>query len=69
VHQLLGLQPIGHELGNRDEGESVLLGDLVQLIPPGHRSVWVEDLADHARGIEPSQPGEVDTGLSLPHPL
>src|SRR5690606_15640360 len=28
-----------------------------------------EDLADHARGIEPGEPGKVHTGLGLPHAL
>ena len=31
-----------------------------------HRAVVVHDLADHARGLQPGEPGEIDRALGLP---
>ncbi len=69
VDQLLGLEPVGHELGDRDEREVVLLRDRLQLRTPRHRAVGVEDLADDAGGHEPGEPRQVHAGLGLPYPL
>src|SRR5256886_1799396 len=69
VHQTLMRQPVGHELRHRDEGERVSLGEPLQIGAPRHRAVGVQDLTDHARGIEPRQPREIDARLGLAHAL
>ena len=69
VDQLLGPQPVGHQLGHGDEGQPVLLGDLLELGPARHGAVGIQDLADHAGRVEPGQAGEIDAGLGLPDPL
>jgi hypothetical protein len=38
VHQVLGGQPVGHQLGYRDIGEVMGPGELLQLRPAGHGS-------------------------------
>ena len=43
--------------------------DLLQLGPPRHRAVGIEDLADHPGRIEPGEPRQIHTGLGLAHPL
>jgi hypothetical protein len=69
VHQLLGLEPVGHELRDGDERQIVLPGDLLQLRAARHRAVGVEDLADDAGGHQPGEPRQIDARLRLPHPL
>ena len=69
VHQSLVREPVGDELGDGDECEAVLRGEPLQVRAPRHRPVGVEDLADHTRGVEPREPGEVDTRLGLTHAL
>ena len=50
--QVAGLQAaavdrvVRHQLGDGDEGELVPRGELLELVPSGHRAVGAEDLAD-----------------------
>jgi hypothetical protein len=69
VDQLLGTQTVGDELSHCHEGQSVLLGDLLQLVSAGHRSVGVQYLADDTGWIEACQARKVYAGLGLTHPL
>jgi hypothetical protein len=55
VDQLLGLQPVGDELGHGDEGEPQPVGHRVEIRPPGHGAVGIQDLADHPAGTRPAR--------------
>ena len=46
----------------------MLLGDLHQLGNPGHRSVFLDDLANDRRRISPAHPGQIDGRLGVPRP-
>src|SRR3989442_15172700 len=69
MSQPLVREPIGNELGDRDEREIVPRGELLEVRPARHRAVRVQDLADHARGIEPREARQVDARFRLPDPL
>jgi len=45
------------------------LCELEQLRHPSHGAVVVHNLADHAGGMQPCEPGEIDRPLSLARPL
>ena len=69
VHESLGLEPVGHELGDRDEREPVLRGEGLQLGTACHGAVGVEDLADDPGGHESGEPRQIDARFGLPHAL
>ncbi len=69
VHQPLGPQPVGHQLGHRHQRQPVFRGKGAQLRQPRHRAVGVEDLADHAGRLQPRQPRQVDARLGVADPL
>src|SRR5674476_787079 len=61
--------PVLDEVGYGDDAESVLPGIGDEVRRPRHGAVVVHDLADHRRGVEAGQPGEVYAGLRLPGAL
>ena len=69
LDQLLGLAPVADELGDRDQQQVVLLAELDEVGDPGHRAVVVDDLAQHAGGVEAGHAGQVDGGLGVAGPL
>ena len=69
VDQPFRLQAVGDELGHRHERQMVLAGNGLEIGPPRHGAVGVEDFADDSRRQESRQPGEIHAGLGLPHPL
>ena len=69
LDQPLRAAPVGDEVGDGDHLQAVADAVGGQVGHPRHRAVVVHDLADHAGGREPGQPGEVDRRLGLPHPL
>ncbi len=58
-------EPVRHELGDGDEAQPVGAGELLELRPPGHGAVRVEDLADDADRRQARQPREVHGRLRL----
>ena len=69
-HVLLGVAPVGDQLGDADQREVVVLGEHPQLVAPGHVALFLlrDDLAQRADRGEPGEPGEVDGGLGVPGP-
>src|SRR2546426_1384361 len=65
MDQPLVLEPVGDELRHRDEGETMLLGEPLEIGAARHRAVRIEDLADHTRGIQPGEPREIDACFGL----
>jgi hypothetical protein len=68
VDQLLGLQPVGDELGHGDEGEpsrSAIAWRSARraMVPSGFRISQITPAGTSPRD------GQVDAGLGLPHPL
>src|SRR5690606_4206043 len=53
-------QAVGDEIGDGADLEPVQLGEPDEVGQPRHGAVIVHDLADHAGGVEPGQPGQVD---------
>ena len=60
--------PVGDEVGDRDQGEVVLVGEAPQVRHPHHGAVVVDQLAEHAGRAQAGQPGQVDRGLGVAGP-
>jgi hypothetical protein len=56
---------IGDQVADRADLEIVELGEGDEVVEPRHRPVVLHDLADHARGIEPREPRDVDRRLGM----
>ena len=67
LHDAGSPQPVGDELGGRDEPQPVPLRELGQLGAPGHGTVFVEYLADHSDRSKPGRLGEIHGRLGLAH--
>ncbi len=61
----LGLEAVLDEVGDREDGEPVLLGEALEVGHPRHRAVVVHDLADDAGRVHARQAREVDGALGL----
>ena len=61
----LGASAIGDQVGDGSDLDAVQLGEGDQVRQPGHGAVVLHDLADHAGGVEPGQPRDVDSGLGV----
>ena len=68
LDHLLVAAAVGDDVGDGDDVDAVLLGEVLQLRHPCHRAVVVHDLADDAGRVKAGHPGEVDDGLGLPGP-
>jgi hypothetical protein len=66
AHQLLLAQPIVDEVRDGDDLDAVALAELHEIRHARHASVFVHDLADHARGLEPRQARQIHRALGLP---
>src|SRR5438874_10530990 len=62
-------QPVPRQVGDGDHHEAVCLAEPNQVRNAGHGAVVVDDLADHARGAQAGQAGQIDGRLGLPPPL
>jgi hypothetical protein len=69
LDELLGLPPVGDQVGDGDHLQAVALAVGHEVGHPGHRPVLVHDLADHAGRDQAGQPREVDAGLRVARPL
>ena len=69
VYEPLVLQPVRHDLRDGDEREPMLFGEPLELGAARAGAVVVQDLADHARRVEPREPREIHGGLGVPHAL
>ena len=53
------------DLSDSHELQSVLRRETLELRPPGHRTIGVEDLTDDTRWGLPGHSGEIDRGFGL----
>jgi hypothetical protein len=51
-----------------DHHQTVLVGEVAQVLAPLHAPVVVDDLGDHPCRRQPGQLGQVDGGLGVPRP-
>src|SRR5688572_13362149 len=65
LHRALLLQPVADQIGDRPHLELVLPRELLQVRPPRHRAVFIEDLDDRRRRLEPREPRQVAAGLGM----
>src|ERR1700722_5146835 len=61
----LVLHAVADEIRYGQHLQIVLLAEFVELRHPGHGAVFVHDFADHTRGIQTSDAGEIDAGFGL----
>src|SRR5690606_37362024 len=59
-NEVIVFPAIGNEVADRAHLETVLAPEAHQRVEPRQRTVLVHDLADHARGIEAGEAGDVD---------
>ena len=64
--QLVASLPILDQVGDRDDLEAVLLGELPAARQPLHRAVVVDQLGQHADGLDAREPAQVDGRLGMP---
>src|SRR5688572_15034440 len=69
VHEPLGVQPVCDQLRHGDEREPVLGRVSREVVALHRRAVVVQDLTDHAGGVQPGEPGEIDRGLGMANAL
>ena len=66
ANQFLGVASIANEIGNRDDGEVVLLCERLELGQTGHVGlVRRDDLTEHTRGVLARKSTEVNGRLSV----
>ena len=64
IHQIIILGTIGDQIGNRADLHVVGFGKLHQIRQPRHGAIVFHDLADHRRGMQPSN-CEISTEASV----
>ncbi len=67
LHMFLVLAAVFDEIGDRDQGQTVLVGEDPQFVGLGHRALILlaDDLADRPGRLQTSHPGQVDGGLGV----
>ena len=65
AHQVVVAAAVGDEVGDGADLQPVALGDGDEVGQPRHGAVLVHDLADHARGVQPGEPRDVDRRLGV----
>ena len=68
-HQLLVEPAIRDQVGNRHQFQVELVREASELRQPRHRPVVIEDLAEHARGVEPRKAAQIHGGFGMSGPL
>ncbi len=58
-------QPVGDQIGDGGDLETVTLGEGDEVGQPRHGAVVVHDLADHAGGIESGKTRKIDGRLGM----
>ena len=66
LHQRLGAAAIVDQIGDGADLQPVLVGEREQVRQTRHLAVVAQDFADHGRGHEPGQLGQVAPGLGVP---
>ena len=66
THQHVLTEPIGDQVGDGGDLQAMLFGEDFQIRHPGHRAVFLHDLANDAGGAQPGNPGQIDRSLGLP---
>src|SRR5688572_11604186 len=69
MHQTFVLQPVRHELRDRDERQAMVFRELLQLRSTRGGAVVIQDLTDHAGWVESRQARQVDRRLRMPDAL
>ncbi len=69
MNQLLHPEPVGHQLGDRDKCETVLLRESLELRPPSAGPILIEHLADHSGRIKTGEPSQIHRGLGMSNAL
>ncbi len=70
THELLVLAPVADEIGDGDEQQPVLVGEALELRCASHvHLLLVDDLTEHAGGVQARETGEVDRGFGVAGPL
>ncbi len=64
--ELLRPAPESDQVLDRDDLQRKPIGHFLELRQSGHRTVFVQDLAEHARRSKPGQPRQIDRRLSMP---
>src|SRR6266446_4359650 len=65
----LRFQPVSRQVRDGGHHEPVCFAEPDQVRHAGHGPVVVDDLADHARGVQAREAGEIDGRLGLSAPL
>ncbi|MBA7608842.1 hypothetical protein ES703_16025 [subsurface metagenome] len=73
-HQFLPGAPVGDDIGHADDFQSVLPGNVFQLLAPGHAAVLIHDLYQQGHWLSTGllsqgQPRQVHAGLGMSRPL
>ena len=66
LHRALLLEAIADQVGDRAELQAMQLRELLELRPARHGAVFVQDLDDHGRRLEPGDAHEVAAGFGVP---
>ena len=69
LHQFLAAPAVGDEITDGAHLQLVLAAELLQIVEPRHRTVFVEDLANHPRGIESGQTHQINCRLGVARAL
>ena len=69
LHQFLAAPAVGDEITDGAHLQLVLAAELLQIVEPRHRTIFVEDLANHSRGIESGQAHQINCRLGVARPL
>src|SRR5690606_13510023 len=68
LHDLVVAAPIGDQVGDGGDLQTVPLGEGDEVIPPGHGAIVVHDLADHAGWIKAGKTCDIDRRFSMADP-
>src|SRR5438132_1666826 len=63
---VIQFEPVPRQISNRDHHEVVPLAEPDEIRHPCHGAIVVDNLADHAGGVEPGETGQIDRRLRLP---
>src|ERR1051326_8377795 len=65
MHESLGLEPMGDELRDGDEGDAVLLREALELRASRRRAILAENLANDAGWCQSGEPRKVDCRFGM----
>ena len=65
LDQVVVTPPVGDQVGDGADLQPMPLGEGDQIRQPRHGAVVVHDLADHAGGVKPGEPRDIDGGFGV----